>query len=327
MKKKHTVLLTGGSGFIGRHLQEKLLGTGFKVLSLGRKGSAQVSHDLVESVEVDLVGPELASRLRALPEFEAVIHLAANPKLGQGEEQVMKRLHVEAPLVLAHAAAMRGARFLHVSTAYVVPDPRGHLQEGPAVVGVAANAYEKTKTAGELALIRSRTRHIEILRPGVVLPEEHDSTKDLLESPLGAFLRVAKGIAGKRLPFAPSARVPLPLCRRRDIADFVIGRLEAEIPARIQYWNMIAPYPLSVCEALASMGMTSGGTERMAFMEPWRPYLEGSRTWDIAGYFCECVRQKRPVLPVSQQELKSIAQAVAATLTHPEGGRSHVCSA
>src|SRR3954453_4519528 len=73
-------IITGGAGFIGSHLVERLVAEGERVRVVERPG-ADVSHlpPRVEAVRADIRDREAVRR--ALNGAGAVYHLAANPNL------------------------------------------------------------------------------------------------------------------------------------------------------------------------------------------------------------------------------------------------------
>src|SRR3954470_9953073 len=84
-----TVLITGGAGFIGRHLAQALLARGDQVRVLDslieqvhptRERPAELAHD-VELIVGDV--RDEASVLRALKGADKVVHLAAEVGVGQ----------------------------------------------------------------------------------------------------------------------------------------------------------------------------------------------------------------------------------------------------
>jgi dTDP-L-rhamnose 4-epimerase len=82
------ILITGGAGFIGRHLAAALLRAGYRVRVLdcwneqvhGSHPSVRLSSD-VEQIKADVRDPDAVSR--ALHGIDAVVHLAAEVGVGQ----------------------------------------------------------------------------------------------------------------------------------------------------------------------------------------------------------------------------------------------------
>ena len=74
------VLVTGGAGFIGSHIVQKLLDDGCKVrvlddLSSGKRANIPINHERLEFIEGSIVDKQLLER--ACLDIDAVIHLAA----------------------------------------------------------------------------------------------------------------------------------------------------------------------------------------------------------------------------------------------------------
>ena len=126
------VLITGGAGFIGSHLGDRLLADGHQVLALdnlitgsmsnlahlqGRAGFFFLHHDVTEPIYID--GP-----------LEAILHLASLPSPVDYLEMPIKTLKVGA-LGTHHALGLakeKSARFLLASTSEIYGDPLVHPQ-------------------------------------------------------------------------------------------------------------------------------------------------------------------------------------------------------
>ena len=90
------VLITGGAGFIGSHLGDELLRSGYRVRSLDSlveqvHGDAQRPAYLAEEIELvpgDLRDPDVVRR--ALDGVDSVVHLAARVGVGQSMYQLVE---------------------------------------------------------------------------------------------------------------------------------------------------------------------------------------------------------------------------------------------
>jgi len=135
------ILVTGGAGFIGSHLVDRLMETGNQVRVIDNLASGQLGnldrwmgHPGFEFIEGDLL--ERESILDALEGCSHVFHLAANPEVQAkkaGPEEHFRQ-NIEATYSLLEAVAAQGGVellvFASTSTVYgeptVLPTPEGY---------------------------------------------------------------------------------------------------------------------------------------------------------------------------------------------------------
>lgn len=153
MKK---ILILGGSGFIGRHLCEKLARLPCRVtVPTRRRLNAQHLWMLprIEVFEADVHDEAALARLVA--GHDAVVNLVA---ILHGNQAAFDKVHVELPAKLARACAATGVRrVVHVSAL-------GADADGPSL-------YQRSKARGEQAL-RAAGLDLTVLRPSVVFGPE-----------------------------------------------------------------------------------------------------------------------------------------------------------
>ena len=149
---KKNILVLGGTGFVGRHLCEKLQREGWSVTVPTRRAvNAQSVQHLprLTVVEADVHDP--AALMRLLPGHDAVVNLVA---ILHGSEPAFERVHVALPQSLARACEATGVtRVVHVSA-----------------LGVAADSpsrYQRSKARGE-AVLRAAPLALTVLRPSVI---------------------------------------------------------------------------------------------------------------------------------------------------------------
>ena len=149
MKK---ILILGGTGFVGRHLCEKLVEAQCSVTVVTRRGS-NARHllmlPMLEIVEAD--AHDGAALARLLAGHDAVVNLVA---ILHGSEDAFEKAHVQLPQTLARACAASGVRrIVHVSAL------------GASLT--SASKYQRSKARGEAVLISSELDET-VLRPSVI---------------------------------------------------------------------------------------------------------------------------------------------------------------
>lgn len=165
-----TVLVTGGAGYVGVPVVETLLAGGWRVRVLDtlRWGGESLlgvwAHPQFDMMKGDVTRAE--DRARALPDVNAVVHLAAivGDPACKKEPELAQAVNFESTRALYDEAAARGAdSFVFVSTCsnYGIADP-SHLavETSPlnpvshyASTKVAAEQYLLSKTSGPAATV------------------------------------------------------------------------------------------------------------------------------------------------------------------------------
>lgn len=150
------ILLLGGSGFVGRHVAEKLARLQWRVTVPTRR-SVNARHlqtlPLLEVVEVDVHNEVALTQL--VKGHDAVVNLVA---ILHGSEKAFQKAHVQLPMKLARACSAAGvSRVVHISAL-------GADAAGPSL-------YQRSKAAGEQTL-QSAGLRLSVLRPSVIFGAE-----------------------------------------------------------------------------------------------------------------------------------------------------------
>jgi len=174
--KKKTVLITGGAGFLGSHMCDKLIAQGYKVICLdnfitGKK--ANVAH-LLKDKNFDLIRQDVSRPFKVAGKLDYVMHAAspASPVdyLNYPIETMLAGSHgTYNALELAKA---RKAVFLVTSTSEVYGDPKVHPQTedywghvnpiGPRSVYDEAKRYAEAMTFAYRRTYKVDTRVVRI---------------------------------------------------------------------------------------------------------------------------------------------------------------------
>ncbi len=167
-----SVLVTGGRGFIGRHLVRGLLDRGTKVRCLVRdKNDLQVLANLdVEVVEGDICSP--STLVSAVHGVDTVFHVAGITSALQPNE--FTRNNVEGTANIAHACALQETPPVHVvmsSIAAAGPTSMGHERSEEELPSPISN-YGRSKLAAEQVAVKwSANVPTTVIRPGMIFGE------------------------------------------------------------------------------------------------------------------------------------------------------------
>lgn len=145
MKK---ILVTGGSGFFGSILKNRLLGEGFRVVNLDLVAD-QDRHELLTSIRGDIRDRALVDSLFAAERFDTVMHCAAMLAHEKIDDSTIWTSNVDGTRNLSEAARRTGVRSLiFTSTNCLWAHNLGrpvHEEDAPAPVEL----YGRSKLAAE----------------------------------------------------------------------------------------------------------------------------------------------------------------------------------
>ncbi len=153
MKNKlNNVLVLGGTGFVGRHVCEKLARLNIRVTVPTRRRSNAYnvqSLPMLDVLEVNIHDPAALAALVA--GHDAVVNLIA---ILHGDQASFERAHVEFPQKLAAACQQAGVkRLVHISALGAALD--------------APSMYQRSKARGE-AVLQAAELDLTVLRPSVI---------------------------------------------------------------------------------------------------------------------------------------------------------------
>jgi dihydroflavonol-4-reductase len=209
------ILVTGGTGFTGGHLCQRLVGQGHHVRTLSRRGSAV---ELLERMGVEIIPGDLCDPVAiatAVQGVESVYHIAALYRQQKGDPRQFWQINTEAVEHLLAAAVHSGVRrFVHCSTVGV----HGHILQPPATEETPyhpGDLYQESKLAGELIAQRyMREGHIgvTIFRPAAIY-----GPRDL------RFLKLFRAIQKQRFIMLGSGTVTYHLVYIEDLIDGIVA--------------------------------------------------------------------------------------------------------
>ena len=150
------ILILGGTGFVGRHLCEKLAEGEYRTTVLTRRRASAKHLQMLPMVDVMERSPyDVATLTSLVAEHDVVVNLIA---ILHGSEAAFNKAHVQLPQTLVQACTAAGKRrIIHISS-----------------LGADVNApsmYQRSKARGEAVLFSSGL-DISVLRPSVIFGAE-----------------------------------------------------------------------------------------------------------------------------------------------------------
>ncbi len=235
------VLVTGGGGFLGRHIAERLLLRGDQVRIAARGHYPEVEALGATSVQGDLAEPEIAAR--AVLGMEAVIHVAAKAGVWGPHEDYRRANLVATENILAACKTHSVRRLVYTSTPSVVygDEPIEAGDESLAYPERYLTAYPETKAAAERLVLGAHEPgrlHTVALRPHLVFgPGDPHLLPRLVErAKRGQLARVGDGTNQVSVTYVENA-AHAHLCALDALAD-------AESPAGGRAYFINEPEPV-----------------------------------------------------------------------------------
>lgn len=220
-----SVLVLGGTGFVGRHVCEKLQRAGWRITVPTRRATnARHIQHLPGLTVVEASVHDEAALASLLPGHQAVINLVA---ILHGTEAAFERTHVQLPAKLARACQQSGVRRLvHVSA-----------------LGVAADSpsrYQRSKARGEQVL-RDSGLDLTVLRPSVIFGAG-DRFLNLFAQLQSLFPVVP--LAGASARFQP--------VWVEDVADAVVASLQSDTVGKT--FDCVGPDVMTLADLVRAAG-------------------------------------------------------------------------
>jgi nucleoside-diphosphate-sugar epimerase len=214
----HTVFLTGATGFIGRHLVDRLLDRGCAVRCLVRSPdrAGHLRRDGVRLVPGTL--EDVDGWRGDLGGCDAVIHAGGLVAARRRRDLFHVNGEAVGRLADACAACPHPPTLVHVSSlAAAGPAPRRDVPRDESDAAAPVSLYGESKHAGEVELARRADRQpITVLRPGIVFGEYDTKVAAMFQSIDRFRLHVRMGFRD----------APLSLVHAADFADLAIAAAE-----------------------------------------------------------------------------------------------------
>lgn len=240
------ILVTGAAGLIGGEVCSRLVAAGHEVAAMVRRNPVVRANDGSEVAGLRTLSGDVTHALMGLtPEpCGAVIHCAASLEFDAPEED-LRAINIEGTRNALAFAKAAGARFLHVSTAYVCGEREGEILERPVPEDAQfTNRYEASKAAAERVVADSGIPFA-VARPSIVLGDSATGVIRDFPSLCNVFRLMARG----KVTVFPSAEgSTLNLVPIDHVAEGIVRIAEKMEEADGQYFHLVADKPLLAAE-------------------------------------------------------------------------------
>ena len=244
-------LVTGGTGFLGRHLVARLAGLGHAVRFTGRNASVgrALESPRARFVAADLSRAEAAGALCA--DIDVVFHCAARSS-PWGRYREFEAANVDATRHVVSACLSSGVRRLvHVSTPsiYFAPAHRFDIQEDDPLPP-PFNAYAATKRRAEEIVDAAGARGLETvtLRPRAIFGP-YDQT---------ILPRLVRAARRGRFPLIEAGRATIDVTCVENVVDGLLLAMDAGPAAVGKAFNLTNGEPLTVVDLLSRFIRAAG---------------------------------------------------------------------
>jgi UDP-glucose 4-epimerase len=284
---RRRVLVTGGAGFIGSHLVDRLLERGDSVtvidnLSTGRRPNLPVAHERLRFIEAEL--SEALAALGKGERFDEVYHLAAavgvrlviDEPIASIETNVVQTMAL-LRFALAHGPDARPAPTLIASSSevYGKAEKQPFSEDDDVVYGPTTKArwsYACSKALDEYLALAHHQRHdlpVVIARFfNTVGPRQVGSYGMVLPN----FVRAA--LEGRDLEVHGDGRQSRCFCDVRDVVG-VLPRLVADRACHGRVFNVGSDRVLTIAELAEAVVRTLGSPSRLRLVPYDRAFSAG----------------------------------------------------
>jgi nucleoside-diphosphate-sugar epimerase/spore maturation protein CgeB len=298
-KREQITLVTGGAGFIGSHICDRLIGEGYRVICLdnfqtGRIDNIQhlqresrfeiVQHDVIEET------PQSLRRARARPTHIYHLASAASPPHYQAEPEHTMLTNVLGTRNMLRLAEESGARLLLSSTSEVYGDPEVHPQAEDYLGSVNCTGpracYDEGKRAAE-------TLTFDFARAGradVRVARIFNTYGPRMRSDDGRIVSniVCQALSGADVTIYGDGSQTRSFCYVDDLVEGLLLLMDSEAAAAIPV-NLGNPNELTICELVDQvLELTTSRSrivrEPLPVDDPRRRNPDISRAQELLGW-------------------------------------------
>ena len=269
-RRFHRAVVTGGAGFLGSHLCERLLAEGTEVVCLdnfltGEPGN--VGH-LISNGRFRMVACDVSEFIHVPDEVDLVLHFASPASPTDYLKYPIDTLRVGS-LGTLHAlglAAEKGARFILASTSEVYGDPLRHPQSEDYWGNVnpvgPRGVYDEAKRFSEA--LTMAYRHSRGLDTGIVRIFNSYGPRMRPHDGRAIPTFIMQALAGEPLTIAGDGSQTRSVCHVSDTVSGILALAASAEPGPV---NIGSPQELSVLDLATRIVELTGSSSPLAFVE------------------------------------------------------------
>lgn len=273
--KTMKAIVTGGAGFLGSHLCDKLIENNNQVICIDNllTGSLDNITHLQNSPDFEFVEADAIDSFPLDLDFDALFHLASpaspnknNPKSYQALPFETMQVNSMGTWNLCQEALTRGAKFLFASTSEIYGDPLEHPQKeeyrGNASTTGPRSVYDEAKRFGETitsAFIRSSNLDGRIVRIfNTYGPRMAQDGRVVIE-----FVKAA--LQNNPFPVFGDGKQTRSFCYVSDLIDGIIAAMEKGQKGEV--FNLGSPNEFTVLELAEIVKKITNSNSEISFAE------------------------------------------------------------
>lgn len=262
------IIVTGGAGFLGSHLCDKLIELGHQVVCIDNlsTGSLKNIEHLRNNLNFQFINHDVVNGLPEGLEADQIYHLASpaspnrhSPKsyIALGFETM--QINTQGTWKLCEAALSMGAKFLFASTSEVYGDPLEHPQKeeyhGNVSTTGPRSVYDESKRFGETitaAFVRSKALDGKIIRIfNTYGPRMADDGRVVSE-----FVQAA--LQNKPFPIFGNGQQTRSFCYVSDMIKGIIAAMDKG--GKGEVYNLGNPDEFTIIKLAEIIGQVTGST-------------------------------------------------------------------
>ncbi|HWV16625.1 MAG TPA: NAD(P)-dependent oxidoreductase [Cellvibrio sp.] len=273
------ILVTGGTGFLGRHIVWRLAELGHEVIFTGRQALAaatviRLSQAPVRWIELQHGAAETQLKLmEAAQGFDAIVHSAALSSPWGKPEDFERANILGTKEVLMACSAAQIKRLVHISTPSLYFDFQDRLnirEDQPLPKPV--NYYAQTKAQSEQLVQASCVPERVILRPRAIFGPWDNTLMP----------RILRVMSQGAIPLMRDGQALLDITYVDNLVDAIVLALSQPLPGKVQTYNVSNGEPQTLLSLLEQMAEAFALPLKTRHL-PWWLVSSAARTLELAA--------------------------------------------